>query len=81
MTTAGVITGVFPILTANSGSEAINAGPDGNVWFVEYRSNKIGRITPQGTITEFPIPTPDPNIENDDDITAGPDGNVWFTEF
>ena len=31
----------------------------------------------KGTITEFPIPTPNsvPNA-----ITAGPDGNLWFTE-
>ncbi len=39
--------------------------------------NKIGRITTAGTITEFPVPTPDSRPRG---ITAGPDGNVWFTE-
>ena len=41
--------------------------------------NKIGRITPAGVITEFPIL---PTAGSDPwDITAGPDGNLWFTEY
>ena len=36
--------------------------------------NKIGRITPSGQVTEFPVSL-DPG-----DIKAGPDGNLWFTE-
>ena len=40
--------------------------------------NKIGRITPAGVITEFPIPTAQQRPYG---ITAGPDGNLWFTEF
>ncbi len=36
--------------------------------------NKIGRISPSGTITEFPVP----NLLSE--IAAGPDGNLWFTE-
>ena len=53
--TAGVpvITG-YPVLTAASQPFGIVAGPDGNIWFTEYGSAKIGRITPAGTITEFP---------------------------
>jgi hypothetical protein len=39
--------------------------------------NKIGRITPAGAITEFPIPT---SAANPWGIAAGPDGNLWFTE-
>jgi hypothetical protein len=38
----------------------IAVGPDGNLWFTEYYQNKIGRITPSGTLTEFPIATPRP---------------------
>ena len=56
---------------------AITAGPDGNLWFTEEGANKIGRITPSGRITEFPIPTAS---SGPDGITAGPDGNLWFTE-
>jgi len=52
-------------------------GPDCNFWFAENTANKIGRITPTGTIAEFPIPTPNSYLIG---ITLGPDGNVWFTE-
>jgi len=67
----------FLIPTASSGPEGITAGPDGNLWFTEYNTSKIGRITPTGTFTEFPIPSA-PSFTQD--ITAGPDGNLWFTE-
>src|SRR6266851_5201233 len=53
----------------------ITAGPDGNLWFAE--SNNIGRITPSGSITTFPVPTQSSSPEG---ITAGPDGNLWFTD-
>ena len=60
-------------------------GPDGNVWFtattfdVTTTSFKgtIGRITPSGDISEYPIPTPRSGPAG---ITVGPDGNLWFTE-
>jgi streptogramin lyase len=59
------------------GPFAITSGPDGNLWFTEYAGNKIGRITPQGVITEFPVPTADSGPTA---ICVGPDGNIWFTE-
>ncbi|MGH7266700.1 MAG: virginiamycin B lyase family protein, partial [Candidatus Rokuibacteriota bacterium] len=55
----------------------ITAGPDGNLWFTEAVANRIGRITPFGAITEFPVPTPGSTPVG---ITVGPDGNIWFTE-
>src|SRR5207248_2024924 len=39
------------------------------------RGQRIGRISPSGTITEFPLPAGDLPAE----ITGGPDGNLWFT--
>ncbi len=54
----------------------ITAGPDGNLWFTEG-SFSIGRITTDGTITEFFLPT----ASNISGITVGPDGNLWFTAF
>ena len=45
--------------------------------FTEEVENKIGRITPAGTITEFAIPTPNSEAIS---ITTGADGNLWFTE-
>src|SRR2546427_4600664 len=67
----------FPIPTQSSGPLGITAGPDGNLWFTEFSSNSIGRITTSGIITEFPIPTTNSGPIR---ITAGPDGNLWFTE-
>src|SRR5262249_10188158 len=43
----------------------------------EHLSNKIGRITPSGMITEFPIPTADSGPTG---IALGRDGNIWFAE-
>ena len=58
----------------------ITTGPDHSIWFTEPGTNtqngKIGRITPSGTITEFPMPTPKTQPFG---ITNGPDGNLWFT--
>jgi virginiamycin B lyase len=38
--------------------------------------NRVGRITRDGEITEFPISTPNASPIN---IAVGPDKNVWFT--
>jgi streptogramin lyase len=69
---------VFPIPTANGDPQGITAGPDGNLWFTETAANQIGRITPEGDVTEFPLPTPSVG-GGPLEITAGPDGNLWFT--
>src|SRR5262249_35094440 len=37
----------------------------------------IGRLTPAGVLTEFPVPTGGSEPMG---IATGPDGNVWFTE-
>jgi streptogramin lyase len=63
-------------ITASSKPYQICAGPDGNLWFAQYSSNQIGRITPTGAVTEFTIP----GGNNPACIAAGPDGNLWFTE-
>jgi streptogramin lyase len=66
-------------LSAGSNPLGITLGPDGALWFTEYGpTNKIGRITLVGAITEFPIPAgPTPLAYG---ITTGPDGNLWFVE-
>ena len=66
----------FPISSGN-GPGSITSGPDGNLWFTAGPAGSIGRITPDGVVTEFPVPTPDVVPAA---IVAGPDGNLWFTE-
>ena len=68
----------FPITTPASSPAEITRGPDGNLWFTETAGNKIGRITPSGTVSEFAIPTASSAPFA---ITAGPDGNLWFAEY
>src|SRR4029453_14628398 len=51
--------------------------PDGNVWFTESSSKKIGRITPTGTITELSVQGV---AASPADTAAGPGRNPWFTE-
>jgi streptogramin lyase len=67
----------------------ITAGADGNLWFTQVQSGVdtsqstfIGRITPDGTVTEFPIPEQGFGLLESPlslHITSGPDGNLWFT--
>jgi len=65
----------FP--TPSGDSQGMAQGSDGNFWFVQLGTSKVVRMTPAGTVTEFPTPTPS---SRPNDITAGPDGNLWFTQ-
>ena len=66
----------FPIPSGGL-SEWIASGPDGTVWFTEGDGNRIGKITPNGVITEFATAVG----SLPEGITIGPDGNLWFTEY
>lgn len=63
--------------SGTSPSAGIVTGPDGNIWFAETSVGRIGKVTPAGVLTEFPVsgayglPL---------GIEVGPDGNLWFTE-
>jgi streptogramin lyase len=70
-----VITNFSSFPTPNANPEGIVTGPDGNLWFCEEDANQIGRMTPDGTYTEFPLPTAGTHPE---DIVVGPDGNLWY---
>jgi virginiamycin B lyase len=54
----------------------IVAGVDDNLWFSDPYANAIGRVTDQGEITEFPLPSSDATPTA---LAAGP-GGIWFTE-
>jgi streptogramin lyase len=78
ITPTGTITLFTHGFNPNGYPLAITAGPDGNLWFTEWGKNMIAKITPSGTITEYPLPA---GATQPDAITAGPDGNLWFTTF
>jgi virginiamycin B lyase len=52
-------------------------GPDGNIWFTEFYQGAIGRITPQGTVTEFSLGS---TSHRPSGMAIGPDGNIWVVE-
>jgi hypothetical protein len=58
------------------------AGPDGNLWFTEYNTNRIGKITTSGVITEYQVPT---NyiftVTQPYHIIKGHGGDLWFTQY
>jgi streptogramin lyase len=66
-------------------ARGIAPGPDGNVWFTEYRGpGRIGKITPAGTITEVATGGITPGFSansNPFHLVVGPEGTLWFTEF
>lgn len=58
----------------------IIAGPDGAMWFTEAGADQIGRITADGTIIEYPLPSRNQVHAFPDGIALGPDGAIWFAE-
>jgi streptogramin lyase len=67
----------FPTPKVHSRPFAIAVGRDGNLWFTETVTGRIGRVTPSGRFSAFLIPTANSEPRG---IAAGPDGNLWFTE-
>lgn len=59
----------------NASPDMIAAGSANSMWFTNFASNQIGKISPEGAVELFP---------NGGNATAvgialGPDGNMWFT--
>lgn len=57
----------------------ITAGSDGALWFTEFGSNSIGRMTTSGEYSSCPLPSAASN-PRPYGIATGSDGNIWFTE-
>ncbi|GAC1333313.1 MAG: hypothetical protein NVSMB17_13580 [Candidatus Dormibacteria bacterium] len=70
-----------PPAASSVGLEGITTGPDGNLWFLEAATNKVGVMSPAGTLLhEYPVGSfrsPELDLHT---IITGPDGNLWFTE-
>jgi streptogramin lyase len=89
MTPAGVITHFRPA-SGSLDTAGITGGPDGNLWFTETNGARVGRVTPNGAITEFAMPGA--RLEAGEEaegagsvtgyavITAGADGNLWYAD-
>jgi virginiamycin B lyase len=66
---------------ASNFASFIARGADGNMWFTDTGTVAVGRITPDGQITEFPLPNApgavQPGIRG---IALGPDEALWFVD-
>ncbi|HEV3165438.1 MAG TPA: Ig-like domain-containing protein [Isosphaeraceae bacterium] len=67
---------IHPVAQNGGYLSHITTGPDGNLWFTDNTTSKIGRITPQGAVTEWALP----QYTSPGGIAAGSDGALWFTE-
>ena len=83
ITTSGSVT-IYTGSAIDSPS-SITAGPDGALWFTndghrpkadqpEIVGQSIGRITTNGTMTDFT----DPSLDIPEAINSGPEGALWF---
>lgn len=63
-----------PLPDRSAKPHAIVAAADGEYWFTEWGTGRVGRITETGEITEHALP--DPSCEPHG-ITVGPDGALW----
>ena len=53
----------------------ITVGPDNALWFSEANSTRIGRMTTDGALTDFPGPLTAGGVYG---IATGPDGALWI---
>ena len=69
----------FPLAPNDDPSSKLAAGPDGNVWFTQFNDDRVGRITPDGTITIYTQGITANGSPSG--IATGPDGRIWFAQF
>jgi streptogramin lyase len=89
ITTAGEITAYpLPIYDRpdfngykNLGPSSITVGPDGALWFIGSFVNVIGRMTTQGDVTLYSLPTNAGTGQIVRSITFGPDGALWIGNY
>ncbi len=87
ITTAGMVTGEYPLPSAGGGNTVINSqggnivlGPDGNFWF-SNGAESIIRMTPTGAMTRYIVPQVVAGAQKSaSGMVAGPDGNLWFVD-
>jgi streptogramin lyase len=80
---SAVASSIFKITDMSLGGgrklpEVIVVGSDHNMWITNQIGNSITKLTVDGQMTEYPVPTT--NAEPMEGA-LGPDGNVWFAEY
>lgn len=63
--------------------ETLTRGIDGDVWFTlggAGAKNFVGKIAPDGTITEYTISNQSHQTKNACDLTFGPERDLWVTD-
>ncbi len=78
LTPVGTVSEFFAGITPDSDPFGIAAGPDGDMWFTQYDSNQVGRITMTGLVHEFSAGITANSVPTW--IAEGPDGSLWFAQ-
>jgi streptogramin lyase len=71
---------LLSVPSANAGLTGITQGPDGNLWFTEKNTYKIGELSTAGQMTEYPVADGTPGVSSTGptEIVTGSDGELWF---
>ncbi len=65
----------FTVPFSGASVHALAEGSDNNMWFTDFQSSKVGRVTSAGKFKLFDTAA-GTNMSNQ--MVLGPDGNVWF---
>ncbi|MGO9406419.1 MAG: hypothetical protein ACLP41_03885, partial [Acidimicrobiales bacterium] len=80
--TIGPVTEFSSGLSAGAKPDTMALGPDGAMWFSEFGADRIGRVSQDGSITEYPTSGTGLTAGAEPSgIVAGPIGDIWFTEY
>jgi streptogramin lyase len=80
--TAGAFMKITLPNSSNREISALAPAPDGSLWFADFAgtNGKISHLKPDGSLTEYPIPTADKvKAVYLYSLVFGPDGNLWFS--
>jgi streptogramin lyase/plastocyanin len=67
----------IPTASPHSWPTGLDLDRNGNLWFAMTRANRIGRLSPDGSVQEYTVPTLDARPTG---IKVDREGNVWFAE-
>ena len=66
----------FPVGATADTINNLTRTPDGRLWFVQYKRDRLGEFDPRtGAVTSHAV------TENAENLTLGGDGNLYFTRF